>query len=336
MATGARTGGQWRQARVGALLIVGLLVLAYGIFQVGSIMNIFADRFDIYTVAPSAGGLTEGSPVHLAGQRVGQVDEIVFLPPGRRIGQNNLVLKLSVAEEVKPQLRRNSIAFIRSVGLLGDKIVDIQPGTMSAPVLQEGDTLPSNSSGDLDQIIATGAAALDSLLALSGDLRRVTTSLSNGEGTMGRLLTDRALYDQMVGTTGELRGILVQVNRSDGTLSRLIHDPALYHQFSSAVARVDTLTLSIVSGRGSLGRLLRSDTLYTDAAAIMASADSAVMNLNQLTRTMVEGRGTLHRLFTDPALYDQFLKSVIDLQTLIAAIRENPKLVAPTINVDVF
>ena len=337
MANGTRRGTiDWRQLRVGAFIMLGMLLLAYGIFRIGDVLDVFADRYTIYTVAPSVNGLTEGSPVHLAGQRIGQIEEIEFLPPGRRLGGNYLLVEMSISESVREQIRRNSIAFIRSVGLLGDKIVDIQPGTIRSPVLAAGDTLPSNSSGDLDYIIATGAQMLDSLMLLSNDLRSITGALARGEGTMGQLLTSRELYDQMYGASSELRGLLLQVNRSDGTLNRLIHDPTLYREFTGAVARVDTLTASIMSGRGTLGRLLRSDTLYLSAESILASADSAIVNLNQLTRAMVDGRGSLHKLFTDPQLYDEFLKTVVDLQTLIAAIRANPKLVAPTVNVDVF
>ena len=337
MVSGGRKGGiEWREARVGLILIVGLLVLAYGVFRVGEVLDVFADRYTLYTLAPSANGLTAGSPVHLAGQRVGQIEDIRFLAPGRQLTGNNLVIELSVSDEVKPQIRGNSIAFIRSVGLLGDKIIDIQPGTLAAAEMQPQDTLESDVSGDLDYIIATGAQALDSLLLLSADLRGLTLGLTRGEGTMGKLLVDEQLYGQMVGATNELRGMLSTINRSDGTMNRLIHDPELYQRFTSALASVDSLTAGIAGGRGSLGKFLTSDSLYVSAAAILANADSAVVSLNALTRTMVEGEGSMQKLFTDPALYDQFLKTIVDLQTLVAAIRADPKLIAPTINVDVF
>ena len=333
---GRKSGLEWREARVGAILIVGLIVLAYGVFRVGEVLDVFADRYTLYTLAPSANGLTAGSPVHLAGQRIGQIEDIRFLPPGRQISGDNLVIELSISEEVKPQIRGNSIAFIRSVGLLGDKIIDIQPGTLAAAEMQPRDTLESDVSGDLDYIIATGAQALDSLLLLSADLRGLTQGLTRGEGTMGKLLIDEQLYGQMVDATNELRAMMGTINRSDGTLNRLIHDPKLYEQFTGALMRVDALTASIAGGQGSLGKLVTTDSMYLSAAAILANADSAVMSLNALTRSMVEGEGSMQKLFTDPALYDQFLKTVIDLQTLVAAIRANPKLVAPTINVDVF
>jgi phospholipid/cholesterol/gamma-HCH transport system substrate-binding protein len=326
----------WKQLRVGLTILVGLIVLAVGIYKVGQVLDVFADRYTVYTLAQNVNGLTKGSPVLLAGQRIGQISDIRFLPPGRRLGGYNLIIDLDISEKVKPQVRRNSIAFIRSIGLLGDKIIDIQPGTVNMAVLGAGDTLESSTAGDFDYIIAQGAQALDSLLLLSADLRRITRGVAAGEGTIGRLLMDPVLYGQMVTATGELRGMLVSVNRSDGTLNRLIHDPALYHQFSSAVARVDTLTLAIVNGRGSLGKLLHNDTLYMNATAVLASADSAVMNLNALSKTMVEGKGSIQKLFTDPALYDQFLKTVVDLQTLIAALRADPKLISPQITVDVF
>ena len=54
--------------------------------------------------------------------------------------------------------------------------------------------------------------------------------------------------------------------------------------------------------------------------------------VNQLTT----GDGTIQRMMTDPELYDQFLRAVTDVQTLINDIRLNPAKYKPNITVDVF
>lgn len=336
MATPRGKAMDWRQVRVGAVIIVALLLLLYAIFQVGKVMNVFADRYTLYTLVESASGLQEGSPVHLAGQRVGQIDEIRFLPPTQRPGGANLLMALSVDEKVAQQIRRDSRATILSLGLLGDRYVNIEPGTPRTSVLMPGDTLASAGSAGIDELLAQGGTALDSVMLLVNDLRVVTAGIAQGRGTLGQLVQDQQLYDQMVGATVELQRMLGGINRSEGTLNRLIHDPVLYQRLNSAVLGLDSLTRGVAAGRGSIGRLLASDTLYDRLLVSVEGADAAAVNIRRLTEMMAEGDGTFSRIFNDPALYDQLLKVVVDLQTLVNQIRENPKPFVPDVTVRVF
>lgn len=335
----AKTRGRefgWKQVRVGVVLIIGILLLGYAIVRVADVMNLFADRYPLFTVVESASGLQEGSPVHLAGQRVGQITKIRFLPPARRAGEKNLVLTLSIDKDVQAQIRTSSRARILSQGLLGDRYVNIDPGSPPARVLEPGDTVVSVGGATIDDLVTAGATALDSLQMLMSDLRGITRPLAAGEGTLGRLITDEELYFEVVATASDLRATIAQINREDGTLGRLIRDPALYEDLERVVGDIDALTLRISAGEGTLGRLVMTDTLYTELLSAVVGTDSIAESLARITETMVEGRGAFQRLFTDPAMYDQVLKLVVDLQTLVKAIRENPKPFVPPINVEVF
>ena len=202
--------------------------------------------------------------------------------------------------------------------------------------LQAGDTLPGDVTLDTEQFLARAAEAMDQANLVVADLRQITNSLSRGEGTLGQLLQDDQLYFRMVSTTGELQTLLEELNNGDGALARLIHDPQMYRQLVSAVSRVDSLGTRILHGQGTLSQLIRNDSLYRGFVGTAAKADTAAGNLAQLLQQMNRPDGTLYRLMTDPRLFDEFLKSVVDFQTLIADVRQNPKKYVPPINVKVF
>lgn len=326
----------WRSARVASLLLVSVLLLGYAVYRVGSTLDLFARRYEINMDVPSGLGLREGAPVTLAGQRIGQVSRIEFIPVDQKRGAENLRVVLAVAENVQDQVRTDSRAYLRTQGLLGDKFVDIAPGTPAGRVLRPGDMIVAGRSLDLDEFMMQASEALEEATGIVANLHGLTSGLLRGEGTAGQLLHDDGLYVGMVGATAELRRTLAEVNRADGTFGRLIRDPALYQQLSGAVARVDSLGAMMLYGNGSLGMLLRDDALYTSVLGTIGTADQAMADLAAFVERMTEGEGTMQRLMTDPALYEEFLKALVDVQTLLDDIRLNPGKYKPNISVDVF
>ena len=98
-ATVQRSAFHWRQVRVAVLILVGLLLLIWAIYRVGKIFDVFADRYTIVTLLPNVAGLRQGALVTLAGQRIGKVEEIEFIPIPRKRGDNHLLLRLEVHVE---------------------------------------------------------------------------------------------------------------------------------------------------------------------------------------------------------------------------------------------
>lgn len=333
----ARRGGlEAGHLRVAGLIVIGLLLLVYGVYRVGKIFDVFADRYTLVTLLPSVAGLREGAMVTLAGQQIGQVDEIDFIPVRQKRGGQHLTVQLKVAERAREQIRQDSKVQVRSLGLLGDKYVDIQPGTVTVAALQPGDTLAAEISMDTEQFLTQASKAVEQANLVVADLRVITRTLARGEGTMGQLIHDQQLYFRMVSATGEMQTLLEQINSGEGALGRLIQDPEMYQRMVSAVARVDSLGSGILHGNGSLAQMIRSDSLYRGMAGTAAKADRAAGELSALLQRLNQTDGSLNRLMTDPRLFDEFLKSVIDLQTLIADVRENPKKYVPPVNVKVF
>jgi phospholipid/cholesterol/gamma-HCH transport system substrate-binding protein len=325
-----------RYVRVALLVATALLVFGYGVYRVGAVLDVFARRYEVVTLVPSALGLREGAPVTLAGQRIGQVSAIEFISPAQKIAGNHLLIRLAISEEVRDQIRVDSRAFLRTQGLLGDKFVDIQPGTPGAPLLAAGDTMVAGTTVDIDEFMSQAASAVDSALLVVGGVRRIAEAVARGEGTLGRLLTEDQLYHELLTATTTLRGTLTELNRADGTFGRLLRDPTLYDAADRALARLDTIGEVALQGDGTIGRLLRSDTLHNELLATIARADTAVMHIAQFLTQMTEADGTMQRLFTDPALYDEVLRAITDVQTLINAIRQDPTRFRPDVRVRIF
>lgn len=335
-ATVQRKTFEWRQARVAALILLGLVLLAFGIYRVGKIFDVFADRYTIVTLLPNVAGLREGALVSLAGQRIGKVQEIDFIPLRQKQAGNHLVLTLEVGEAVREQIRTDSRALVRAQGVLGDKYIDITPGTLAGRPLATGDTIGATTTMDVEQFLVKASDAMDRANVIVDDLRQITGGLARGEGTMGALLRDQQLYNRMLGATSELNTLLNEVNRGDGALSRMIYDPQMYNRLMSATARVDSLAGLAIHGNGTLSQLMRSDSLYQGLIGLTGKGDAAAGQLLALLEKAGRADGTFNRLLTDPRLFDELLKSVTDLQTLLADVRQNPKKYVPDVNVKVF
>jgi phospholipid/cholesterol/gamma-HCH transport system substrate-binding protein len=307
----------WEQLKVGALIIVALIILGVTILKLGKAGNLFGKRYTIVAFIPNASGLRVGGAVNVAGQLAGTIKEIDFLPPDADTTKNLRVL-LEVNRSVSEQLRLDSRARVNTMGLLGDKVFDIRPGTPRFRTLHEGDTIIVVPGVDYEAVVNKASGAIDQVIGLTGDLRRVTTSITSGQGTLGQLVTNRQLYDQLNATLVRTSALMTRLENPRGTVGRLLDDPSLYYSLNRMVSSADTVIAQISSGNGSVGRLLRDDSLYVHLVGVVSRADS-------LVGTMSRGNGTVQKLFTDQQLYDQLVKAVTELNNVLVDVRRDPR-----------
>jgi phospholipid/cholesterol/gamma-HCH transport system substrate-binding protein len=277
---------------------------------------LFSKRYELIAYLADANGLREGGSVMVAGQLAGSVKKIEFLPVDMDTTRN-LRLTLAVDATVREQIRRDSRGKLRTMGLLGDKVFDITPGTPRFAVLQEGDTVTVEPTLDYEAVIAKASGAVDDMVGLTRDMRAITAGIVSGKGTVGQLVTNRALYDQLNGTLARANQMLAQLQNPNGTVGRMLNDPTLYNRLSSVIGSTDSLVISLNSSKGTAGLLLRDTTLYTNMVGITRGADS-------LMKTLTGGQGTASRLLTDQTLYDQLNKLVTDLSAILADVRRDP------------
>lgn len=317
----------WEQVRVGIFLIIVLAMGATALVLIGRSGNVFGERYQLVTLVRSAAGLVPGAEVQLAGQAVGQVDRVVLIPPEDRPESGQAVaLWLNVRVSVQSQIREDSRAQVRTQGLLGDRLIDIRPGSAGARILQDGDTLHAASSVDFDALIAEGSEAVGDLVEITSNLAELTRGVLEGEGTIGRLVTDAALYDRLVSLAGSMDTLVAVAADADGPVMRMLKDESLYLSIRSTLTSLDSVAAGVARGEGSLGRMLTTDSLY---AALLGS----ITRMDSLLASLESGEGAVGRLFTDPLLYEELLKTMVDFGSLLEAVREDPERFVPEVSV---
>jgi phospholipid/cholesterol/gamma-HCH transport system substrate-binding protein len=307
----------WDQLKVGVLILIALIILAFAILKLGQAGNLFGKRYQVVSFVPTASGLRVGGPVTVAGQLAGTIKEITFLPPDQDTTKN-LRLLIEVKRELSNQVRKDSRAKVATMGLLGDKVVDISVGTPKFRPLKDGDTLLVVPSTDYEAVVKQASGAINEVVGLTRDLKKVTAGITAGEGTLGQLVTNRQLYDQLNTTLSRSTALMERLENPRGTIGRLLDDPSLYYSLNRTVASADTIIRQISGGNGSVAKLLRDDTLYVHLVSVVARADS-------LVGTMANGKGTVQKLFSDQQLYDELLKTVTELNNVLIDVRRDPR-----------
>ena len=322
----------WAELRVGILVLVGLVIAALAVMTLGGRVGAFSKKYPLYTYMPSVSGLQTGAPVRLAGVDVGSVQEVVFIDAATRdsisarllqaygdsLGDRSVLVRFTVEEKVQEKVTRSSRAKIGTVGLLGDKYLDLEVGDPREPPLTSGDIVLNDAPIDYEGLIERAAEGVEELVGSLEGTRVLVARINNSEGTLGRLINDPALYNEWVELTDRGSTLLASIESGDGTLPALINDQQLYEQLVRTTTDLQQLTNQIRQGQGTLGKLVQDPALYEEIV-------QTVREGQQLLGDIDRGEGTLARLVNDPDLYERLNRFVVESQSLIADIQQNPR-----------
>jgi len=343
----------WSELRVGLFVLVGLLILAVGIFYVTG-AGVFGPKYRIKTYLPEVSGLSTGAPVRLDGVEIGTVDQIRLVPrePGKTPERmHNIEVVMRVDRKYQNDVLTDSAASLVTEGLLGNRYVTITRGYTGVP-LKEGQAVPGTEEKAIKEVVERSADVLSNLKALSDDVEDLINGVQRGKGTLGKLLTDDQVYNRLnnvlskgdqiatnlqagQGTIGKLlmtddtvvkadkaldqiNTILADLRAQKGTMGKLLYDPTLYDQAKEALANGNAVLGDVHAGKGTLGKLATDETLYNKLRDTSSNLSDATAKLNQ-------NSNTAGKLFSDPQLYDNLTGVTGDMRKLIGDFRSNPK-----------
>ena len=140
----------WRLVRVGVFVGLSLIVLVVVLGLLGRSRSLFSQKALLHTSFDNISGLVVGSPVRLAGVDIGIVQTIRFDPDLR---VKKVRVTLGVQSKYLERIRSDSVARLSSKGLLGDMLINVAVGSQNFPMLRSGDTLQSQESEGLTQVV---------------------------------------------------------------------------------------------------------------------------------------------------------------------------------------
>jgi phospholipid/cholesterol/gamma-HCH transport system substrate-binding protein len=252
--------------------------------------------------------------VKMSGVPVGRVESITL---------TNDLAQVTMKLDKKAQVKTDSKVTIKFTGLLGQNYMSIDFGTPDGVKAEDGAILQSVEQPDLSALmgkidsVATGVENLTksfsgesiekmigpltdfiknnqtNLSATISNVRNVTDNISQGKGTVGRLVMDDELYVTALNTVSNLQGTAEQIKKAAGDAQTLL-------------ATANLVANQVNAGQGTIGKLVKDDSLYNQV-------NQAGTNLNQILQKINRGDGTVGKLIND----DSTLKNVkLSLQKL--------------------
>lgn len=276
-----------RQARLGLIVLLGLISALGVLFVIGSQNSLFANTFSVRASFNQVAGLKTGASVFYNGIQVGRVTA-VRLPnaPG-----NPIMVRMAVDEDARPLIREDSRALIQTDGLVGSVIVSLTDGSPGRPQVADNGQIQGVDPFALSEVsdrLFTSIARFDSVtVGLSETLADVRT----GEGTLGRFLYDERLYESTVATAQTFQQTIAE---AQGTLrSFTARADQLVAVAENASQGVNEILTRVYTGQGTVARFLNEDEVYT---TFLATAAQLQEGAGQLQTVSADIRAITDRL----------------------------------------
>jgi phospholipid/cholesterol/gamma-HCH transport system substrate-binding protein len=183
-----------QKMKTGGLVLVGFILLVLAVFFIGSQKNLFDSTFRVHVKYTNVSGLQSGNFVRFTGINVGTVESI------RILNDSTVMVTLAIQKSVQQFIKKDAWASIGSDGLMGDKIVLIEHGSDTAPVVQDNGFLDGDDPVEMSSILARMGDVADNATILTGNLAEIVYKINNGEGSLGRLINSDQLARNLEGT----------------------------------------------------------------------------------------------------------------------------------------
>jgi phospholipid/cholesterol/gamma-HCH transport system substrate-binding protein len=237
------------EAKVGILVLVGIILLLFMSFRVSRLERL---KGEVYTALfPSVSGLVINANVEVAGVPVGRVEKISL-----EKGMAKVWMKIGQA-----QLHSDAEAAVKTHGMLGDKYVEVKPGSLDYPLLPPGAEISKvRSVPDIDELLTS----LD--------------SAARGMADLGK-----SLHEAVGGEEGQnkIQEIVANLQEASAGLKEMVQDNK--GKVNDIVANLDDITTKVKAGEGSLGKLVNDEKLYDEAEKTLRKMQKAAEGIQEQT-----------------------------------------------------
>lgn len=185
--------------KLGIFVSVGLALLVMGVYLIGSRHLMFRQTIRISGIFHDVGGLQVGNNVRLSGVKIGTVDLVSI------VSDSTVRVELVIDETKRQFIRSDAVASIGSEGLLGSKVLNISPGSVGAPLIENDGTIETALPIDLDKILLTLNTSITNTMSITTDMSTIMKSIRMGEGSLGKLIMSKTLAEDLDSSLANLK-----------------------------------------------------------------------------------------------------------------------------------
>lgn len=333
-----------REVKVGLFVFAGMIVTAAVVFFIGDERRLFESKYVYKATFGDVQGLKPGAPVRLSGVDIGYVQAVGH---GNDPNDNRLYVSFEVVRAEAARIKSDSIAKVGNKGLLGDKMLEVSPGTPGHEALPPGSVVPSEEAADYS-----------ALLAKVGDMGRKADAILTNVEKATAVLADERVRDDVQRSLHSMSVILNDVAAGQGYLGRILRDPTEADRISHAIGSFDRTAQKLneaidgvnnVVARVEKGPGFAHDVIYDTQGTetvkrfgefageaglalkgvresqsvahgliygdpnqqqVMANLGAMSADMRSIVADMRAGKGTLGGLLVDPSIYED-MKAVL-------------------------
>ncbi|MFA5363101.1 MAG: MlaD family protein [Candidatus Omnitrophota bacterium] len=182
------------ELRLGFFVLVGLIILVTFVLLIGDFKT-WGMVYRVNFIFTNVNGVRIGAPIRFAGVDAGEIESMQIVPrPELQTSEIKIVGLVRNNVQIPP----DSVIWISTLGLLGEKYIDIIPGKDYTHSVKNDETLRGTDPIALNEVTEV-------IKGMADDLRSLVTKVQNGEGTVGRLFNDDTLYKEIEGLVEDIR-----------------------------------------------------------------------------------------------------------------------------------
>jgi phospholipid/cholesterol/gamma-HCH transport system substrate-binding protein len=312
---------------VGIFVVIGIIILVFMTLKIEKFQIGREAGYLLHIYFDSAAGLDKNASVRVAGVRVGNVEK-VLLDQGKAKVTFHLPNRITIYKDAK--------AYLKSEGFLGEKYVEIAPGTPGNQKVEPNGVIEQGAPpADVEQFLSSMSAVgedLKGVIKPLGDVlksiepKKVEQIVNNVDKFSGQLTSlakdSRDTMDKAKGAFSRIEDIGEKLKKGEGTLGKLITDESIYRDAKEAVEKVKGTaeTLKSVSdkierGEGTLGKLIQDESLYNEAK-------ETIHSMKGIAEKVEKGEGSLGKLINDDTLVKETEKTMKKVQKAAEGIQE--------------
>jgi len=184
------------ELKVGIFIFIGIVILSVIVFSIGNFYTL-KRGYDLKVIFTFANGLSVGAPVRYAGVEVGEVEDIkVYFDEKEDMPMVEILIWVSR----NTWINEDAKATINTLGLLGEKYLEIMPGTKEARLLKNGEILRGQdpvSTEELTRDMKKTLIKVDTMIASINDVvgdEGFKSSIKNTASNVEELTEDIKKY----------------------------------------------------------------------------------------------------------------------------------------------
>lgn len=291
--------------KVGLLALAALSSIVVMSLKITQNQTGFGTHTEYQTLLEDASGIQEKTSIKVAGITAGRIKSI-------ELHENKALITFEIIDKVK--VTEGSFLSIKSVGLLGDKFIDLKLG--SGNPLPEGtrletqpgagfDTLAQDASAVLKEVKEIAASVKDALRDENGNnmVKSIITNINDMAESLKRMSTgNEDKINQIIADIEQLSSQLAYEtdrNQKDSFANDLTKVGPILDKVDSAMGDLKIIMADMREGKGTVGKLLRDEAVVDQVSQTLSSVNRLVNRINNIEADIAIATGANTRLGSD-------------------------------------